>query len=65
MQVYTEEFTAMKIALGIIERRTDELSEREKRLLLNALVSVRAAELRLKEANKKQARYMKRRRSNH
>lgn len=63
MQIRTEEFLALKIAVGIIEDHKEDLIPREVRQLENALEAIRCAEDRLAVSNKKQAAYMKQRRA--
>lgn len=62
MRVNTEEFLRMKIAVGILRHRMDDLSEIEKKTLASALKAIESAEARLKESNRKQADLMKERR---
>lgn len=62
MRVNTEEFLRMKIAVGILRHRMDDLSEIEKKTLASALKAIESAEERLKESNRKQADLMKERR---
>ena len=63
MQIRTEEFMALKMAVGIIEDHREDLISREVRQLENALDVIRRAEERLAVSNKKQAAYMKQRRA--
>ena len=64
MRIMTQEFLALKVAVGIVEDHAEDLTDREKRLLAHALDAIADAELRLEETNRKQAAYMKERRHN-
>lgn len=61
MTIYTEEFMALKIAVGIMESRHD-LSDREKMYLEYALSAIQSAEERQNASNARMAAYMKQRR---
>lgn len=63
MQIRTEEFLALKIAVGIVEDHKDDLIPREVRQLEDALEAIRRAEARLVASNAKQAEVMRRRRA--
>lgn len=62
MTIYTEEFMALKIAVGVLADRIEELDDREKMFLRSAEYAIEEADARLTEHNAKQAAYMKQRR---
>ena len=62
MQIRTEEFMAMKVAIGIVKEHVDELEDYELEYIGSALTAILAAERRLAEANQKQAGVMRERR---
>lgn len=62
MQIRTEEFLAMKIAIGIVKDHADELEDSELEYIGSAITAILAAERRLAEANQKQAGVMRERR---
>lgn len=62
MMIRTEEFMAIKIAVGVLEEK--DLTKREARCLASALEAIADADARLAESNRRQAKYMKTRRLN-
>ena len=62
MRIYTEEFQAMKIAVGIAVSHREEMTDRERHGLQSAIDCIRRAEKRLEESNRKQAEVMRSRR---
>ena len=61
MQIRTEEFMALKIAIGMLEEI--ELPERKRVYLLRAVEAIESAEERLAENNRRQAEVMRQRRA--
>lgn len=61
MQIRTEEFMALKIAIGMLEEV--ELPERKRVYLLRAVEAIDSAEERLAENNRRQAEVMRQRRA--
>lgn len=61
MQIRTEEFMALKIAIGMLEEI--ELPERKRAYLLRAVEAIDSAEERLAENNRRQAEVMRQRRA--
>ena len=62
MQIRTEEFIAMKVAIGIVKEHIDELEDYELEYIGSAVTAILAAERRLAENNQKQAGVMRERR---
>lgn len=63
MTIYTEEFMALKVALGIVRDRISDLDDTEIGQVANAIMAIANAEERQRQNNSRMARYMKERRS--
>lgn len=63
MQILTNHFMALKIAVGIIEDHEEDLNARELRALDSAIEAIKETEVKWSELNKRQAGYMKKRRA--